>query len=166
MFLRLVYLLPLSYTAAAALLAKAGEGLEAQAQAQPLLITNKRTTNLSSCTSGSNPTTFTLQNMHYLQHLTYYSPGAPTPINSTQLVFDVLNNANGILTGCSLQDVMVGGVWGDVRDYWFQCGDQSIEADGREFPVRTSANFPFDDWTLRVNQTWDCGEGYVDCLFL
>ncbi|KAI1473255.1 uncharacterized protein F4812DRAFT_455069 [Daldinia caldariorum] len=108
-----------------------------------------------SCTEAS-ATTFSLKGVFYVRVET--SPYAITAFpNSTQLAFEVINNANGVSTGCSLQNVQHDNVWPDLSNYWFKCLDRSYEVDGSEYPINTSTNFLWDDsWKLRVNQTWNC----------
>ncbi|KAI2778335.1 hypothetical protein F4815DRAFT_246603 [Daldinia loculata] len=108
-----------------------------------------------SCTEAST-TTFSLKGAIYVRVET--SPYAIDAFpNSTQLAFEVVNNANGVSTGCSLQNVEHDNVWPDLSNYWFKCSDRNYEVDGSEYPISTGANFLWDDsWKLRVNQTWNC----------
>ncbi|KAI1407720.1 hypothetical protein F5Y13DRAFT_195068 [Hypoxylon sp. FL1857] len=79
--------------------------------------------------------------------------------NSTQLAFEVINNANGVSTGCSAQNVEVGGRWGDDSRYWYKCVGRSLEVDGNEYPLSTSLHVIWDEWKLSVNQSWECDGG-------
>ncbi|XXG96250.1 hypothetical protein Hte_002531 [Hypoxylon texense] len=110
----------------------------------------------SSCADTYTPTTFTVRGVAYVKSLTWHFTTTP---NSTQLAFEVVNAANGISTGCSLQNVEINGQWGDDTKYWYSCADRSLAIDENEYPVRTSAHIIWDDWKLTVNQTWDCGGG-------
>lgn len=112
----------------------------------------------SSCADTYTPTTFTLKGVAYVKLLTWHFTTVP---NTTQLAFEVVNAANDISTGCSLQNVEINGQWGDDTKYWYSCADRSLTIDEEEYPVRTSAHIVWDDWNLTVNQTWDCGGEYV-----
>ncbi|KAI1370621.1 hypothetical protein F4677DRAFT_348997 [Hypoxylon crocopeplum] len=148
MYLHLCHLLlPLSYALFAA-------GVE---HGPEILSFDKRMQLSSSCADISAPTTFSLKQVSYLKFETY--PGAyDEPPNSTQLAFEVVNQANGVSTGCSLQVVGWGGNWGDDSKVWHECIDRSLEVGGKEYPVKTSAHFVWDDWVLTVNQTWACDD--------
>ncbi|KAI0168925.1 hypothetical protein GGR52DRAFT_592712 [Hypoxylon sp. FL1284] len=108
----------------------------------------------SSCADTSAPSTFSLKDVIYVKQLTWHFSTLP---NTTQMAFEVVNDANGVSTGCSLQNVEVDGRWADDSDYWYGCLDRSLTVDAREYPVRTSARIVWDEWRLTVNQTWDCG---------
>ncbi|KAI8957363.1 hypothetical protein F5Y11DRAFT_352637 [Daldinia sp. FL1419] len=110
---------------------------------------------VQSCTEAST-STFSIKDAIYVRVET--SPYTPDAFpNTTQLAFEVINNANGVSTGCALQNVEQNNVWPDLSNYWFKCLDKSYEVDGSEYPLNTGANFLWDDsWKLRVNQTWNC----------
>ncbi|KAH9884343.1 hypothetical protein F4778DRAFT_562291 [Xylariomycetidae sp. FL2044] len=113
----------------------------------------------SSCTDISAPSTFTITDINYVKHLVYYAPGSPLAHNTTQFVFGVANQANGVSTGCSYTYVRLEGEWTDPHGtYLFSCYDRSIVIGERETPVLTSSTFDWDTWHLAVNQTWACDE--------
>ncbi|KAI1102706.1 hypothetical protein F4804DRAFT_255232 [Jackrogersella minutella] len=120
---------------------------------------SKRAEQDSSCVDLSKPTTFSLKQISYVKIEQY--PSMATVPNSTQLAFEVVNNANGISTGCSPQNVEVGGQWGDDSNYWYKCIDRSLVVSGDEHALSTSAHIIWDEWKLSVNQSWDCGSEIV-----
>ncbi|OTB09414.1 hypothetical protein M426DRAFT_79117 [Hypoxylon sp. CI-4A] len=107
-----------------------------------------------SCTDISTPTTFSLGDISYVRVET--APNFAITPNSTQLVFEITNNANGVLTGCSLINVQIDGQWGDDSNYWFDCMDKNLEVDGNEYPLQTNAHIIWEDWKVSVNQSWVC----------
>lgn len=114
----------------------------------------------ASCADTSTPTTFSVKGVAYVKYETY--PGSyDTPPNSTQLAFEVVNAANGVSTGCSLQNAEFQGQWPDDSTVWRSCIDRTLSVDGQDYPVKTSALFLWEEWKLTVNQTWDCGDEYV-----
>ncbi|OTA85559.1 hypothetical protein M434DRAFT_163249 [Hypoxylon sp. CO27-5] len=117
----------------------------------------KRAQQLTSCADLFQPTTFSLKDITYLKVEEY--PTMATVPNSTQLAFEVVNNANGVSTGCSAQNVEIGGRWGDDSKYWYKCIDRSLEVDGNEYPLNTSLHVVWDEWKLSVNQSWECDGG-------
>ncbi|KAI1451467.1 hypothetical protein F4805DRAFT_96594 [Annulohypoxylon moriforme] len=120
---------------------------------------SKKTERASSCADISTPTTFSLSQISYIKIEQY--PTMATVPNSTQLVFDVINNANGVSTGCSPQNVEVNGQWGNDSNYWYKCVDRSLEVNGDEVPLSTSVHIIWDQWQLSVNQSWICGDQSV-----
>ncbi|KAI0382328.1 hypothetical protein F5Y04DRAFT_280111 [Hypomontagnella monticulosa] len=58
-------------------------------------------------------------------------------LNSTQLVFNAVNNANGVSSGARLKTL-------------------STRVHGEEYPIKTNTRIIWDDWKLSVNQTVDC----------
>ncbi|KAI1446498.1 hypothetical protein F5Y02DRAFT_416784 [Annulohypoxylon stygium] len=116
----------------------------------------KRAAQVSSCADIAAPSTFSLSQISYKKIEQY--PSMATVPNSTQLVFTVLNNANGVSTGCSPQNVEVNGQWGDDSNYWYKCTDRSLEVNGDNVSVSTSAHIIWDNWQLSVNQSWSCGD--------
>ncbi|KAL7621795.1 hypothetical protein AAE478_007294 [Parahypoxylon ruwenzoriense] len=111
---------------------------------------------LARCADLSAPTAFSIKGLSYLKYEVYPSTG-PTQPNSTQLAFVIVNQANGIPAGCSLQNVMVSGHYGDDSNYWYPCQDRILTTDdGHEYPIKTSAHVIWDAWKLTVNQTWTC----------
>ncbi|KAI2470177.1 hypothetical protein F4781DRAFT_430595 [Annulohypoxylon bovei var. microspora] len=130
-----------------------------QAGLSQALSPSKRAGQVSSCDDLSTPTTFSLTQISYVKIEQY--PSMATVPNSTQLVFEVVNNANGVSTGCSPQNVEVGGQWGDDSNYWYKCVDRSLEVNGNEFPLSTSVHIIWDQWNLSVNQSWNCGDQSV-----
>ncbi|KAI1211150.1 uncharacterized protein F4807DRAFT_458722 [Annulohypoxylon truncatum] len=129
-----------------------------------LALPSSETEQISSCDDIAAPTTFSLSQISYIKIEQY--PTMATVPNSTQLVFTVVNNANGVSTGCSPQNVEVNGQWGDDSNYWYKCVDQSLEVNGDEVPLSTSAHIIWDQWQLSVNQSWSCGDQYVSSLAL
>ncbi|KAI2607896.1 hypothetical protein GGR54DRAFT_395192 [Hypoxylon sp. NC1633] len=117
----------------------------------------KRAELLAACADISAPTTFSLKSIQYVKYVTY--PGAyDVPPNSTQLAFDVINQANEVSTNCFLENVGFGNTWGDDSNYWYGCTDQSLDVGGEEYPVRTNAHIVWNEWRLVVNQTWACDQ--------
>ncbi|KAI1134233.1 hypothetical protein F5Y05DRAFT_240442 [Hypoxylon sp. FL0543] len=117
----------------------------------------KRVQQSSSCADLSQPTTFSLKDITYLKIEQY--PTMATVPNSTEIAFEVVNNANGVSTGCSAQNVEIGGRWGDDSNYWYKCVDRSLEVDGNQYPLSTSLHIVWDQWKLSVNQSWECDSG-------
>ncbi|OTA52753.1 hypothetical protein K449DRAFT_427072 [Hypoxylon sp. EC38] len=142
---RFFFLSALSMSSAA----RAGFGQE--------LLSRTRARQLTSCADLSRPTTFSLKDITYLKVEEY--PTMATVPNSTQLALEVVNNANGVSTGCSAQNVEIGGRWGDDSKYWYKCVDRSLEVDGNEYPLSTSLHVVWDEWKLSVNQSWECDGG-------
>ncbi|KAI0835021.1 hypothetical protein F5Y06DRAFT_142574 [Hypoxylon sp. FL0890] len=117
----------------------------------------RRAQDISACADLSQPTTFLLKDITY-QKLEQYPTMAIVP-NSTYLSLEVVNNANGISTGCSAQNVEIGGRWGDDSNYWYKCVDRSLELDGNEYPLTTGLHVIWNEWKLGVNQSWECNDG-------
>ncbi|KAI8625912.1 hypothetical protein F5Y19DRAFT_478992 [Xylariaceae sp. FL1651] len=112
----------------------------------------------SSCPEACEPTTFTLRDISYLRYeVSPYMPESQP--NSTELAFELVNEANGISTGCACQNVMSHGQWADDSHHWYACIDRSITVGNQQYSVRTSALVSWDDWQLAINQTWVCDDG-------
>ncbi|KAI0887709.1 uncharacterized protein GGS22DRAFT_88243 [Annulohypoxylon maeteangense] len=127
-----------------------------QAGSSHTFLSSKRAEKVSSCADISTPTTFSLSQISYIKIEQY--PTMATVPNSTQLVFEVVNNANSISTGCSPQNVEVNGQWGNDSNYWYKCIDRNLEVNGDEVTLSTSAHVVWEQWQLSVNQSWSCGD--------
>lgn len=112
------------------------------------------------CSEQFPPTTFSLENIQYIKvEYALYTPDLHGP-NSTQMAFDVINEANNISTGCAFMRVMMDdGQYPDDSKDWHPCEDRSINIDDQEVVVGTSARFDWNTWNLAVNQSWTCGDG-------
>ncbi|KAI1252303.1 hypothetical protein MGN70_006877 [Eutypa lata] len=76
------------------------------------------------------------------------------------MAFEMINEANSVSTGCSFMRVMMGdGQYPDDSKDWHPCLDRSMDIDGQEVVVATSARFDWNTWDLAVNQSWACGDG-------
>lgn len=114
----------------------------------------------SRCADGFPPTTFFVHGVGYLKYET--APGSfDVPPNSSQIGFEVVNKANDVGTACSFVTAMVNGEYPNTNHLWHDCGNRSLDIDGEETPLRTSARFNWDTWDLAVNQSWMCDEGFV-----
>ncbi|CAJ2505843.1 Uu.00g132370.m01.CDS01 [Anthostomella pinea] len=68
----------------------------------------------------------------------------------------LVNQANGVSTGCACQTIMYQGHWADDSSYLHTCVDRSITVDDEEFTVKTSALISWDTWRQPISQTWAC----------
>ncbi|KAI8947587.1 hypothetical protein F4801DRAFT_497296 [Xylaria longipes] len=117
-----------------------------------------------SCPPPSSPKSFSLREITYLRYeASQYT--SPTPLNTTQLAFEITNTATEISTGCALQTVMAQGDWVNDSEYWYTCLERTLTVDDREYPVTTSARLDWDQWRLTVNQTWVCQESVTISQF-
>ncbi|KAI1171121.1 hypothetical protein F4777DRAFT_71631 [Nemania sp. FL0916] len=116
------------------------------------------------CLEAGTPLSFSLSEFAYLRYEVSASlppTGAP---NTTQLVFALENAVIGVVTGCALQNVMLGdgsGEWVDDSETWYACVDRTVVdpgGSGIEWPVKTSARIDWAEWRLAINQTWGCDE--------
>lgn len=112
------------------------------------------------CSGQFPPTTFSLENIQYIKvEYALYTPDLHGP-NSTQMAFEMINEANSVSTGCSFMRVMMDdGQYPDDSKDWHPCLDRSMDIDGQEVVVATSARFDWNTWDLAVNQSWACGDG-------
>ena len=109
------------------------------------------------CAGDFQPTSFVFDNAFYIRY--EVSHDFDTQPNSTQFVFDVSNESNGVLTGCSFYQVMVDGKYPDTFSRWTPCYDRTLDIDGHEISVKTSARAVLDNWGVSVNQSWSCVDG-------
>ena len=109
------------------------------------------------CADEFQPKSFIFDNASYIRYEVPH--GIDTQPNSTQFVFEVSNESNGILTGCSFYQVMVDEKYPDTFSHWNPCYDRSLNIDGYEVEVKTSARVDLDIWEVSVNQSWSCREG-------
>lgn len=114
----------------------------------------------ATCPEQFPPTTFALASIQYIKiEYVLYTPDLHGP-NSTQMAFEATNAANGVSTGCSFMRVMMAnGEYPDDSKDWHPCLDRSLDVDGQEAAVATSARFDWNTWDLAVNQSWTCGNG-------
>ncbi|TGJ88598.1 hypothetical protein E0Z10_g159 [Xylaria hypoxylon] len=110
-----------------------------------------------SCSDPSGPRSFAFREITYLRYEVSAAVASPQP-NTTQLVFELVNESTDISTGCACQNVMSGGDWVDDSHTWYACVDRTITVGGTKYPVKTSALIDWDRWRLTVNQTWVCDE--------
>lgn len=114
------------------------------------------------CSEQFPPTAFSLDSIQYIKvEYALYTPDLHGP-NSTQMAFEVVNEANNVSTGCTFMRVMMeGGQYPDDSKDWHPCEDRSIDVNDQEVVVGTTAQFDWDTWSLAVNQSWTCGDGYA-----
>ncbi|RWA13150.1 hypothetical protein EKO27_g1944 [Xylaria grammica] len=111
----------------------------------------------SSCLDPDVPRSFSFHEIAYLRYEVSPTATPPQP-NTTQLVFELVNENTGVSTGCACQNVMSGGAWVDDSRTWYACLDRAIAVGDARYPVKTSALVDWDAWRLTVNQTWVCDE--------
>ncbi|KAI0026257.1 hypothetical protein F4780DRAFT_719148 [Xylariomycetidae sp. FL0641] len=111
----------------------------------------------AACAGTLEPTTFFLRDITYIRYEASPYTGESPP-NGTTLAFEVVNKANGISTGCAVQNVMSQGQWKDDSVTWQSCLDRPLTIGGSQFTVKTSAQFSWNTWQLTINQTWNCDE--------
>ena len=113
----------------------------------------------AACADEFQPKSFIFDNASYMRYET--PQGIDTQPNSTQFVFEVSNESNGVLTGCSFYQVMVNEKYPDTFSHWKPCYDRILNVDGYEVEVETSARVDLDIWEVSVNQSWSCRDGYA-----
>lgn len=129
----------------------------------PRAISPRDTVPIPNCAAASADDHFEISDIAYELYLN--KPGGiDTTPDQITMAFSVTNNASGVETACSFLNSRhaspLGPVWADNGTKWWPCGDRIVgEEGGTTYVIKTNAQFAWSKFTLRVNQTWICGDG-------